>query len=227
MVEALTDVIEYKFSDISLLKQALTHKSYSNELKINHIADNERLEFLGDAVLELVTSEFLFSRDKEMSEGDLSKLRASLVCEQTLAICARKLRLGEAIYLGKGEDSTGGRNRDSILSDAMEAIIGAVYLDGGYENAKRFILKYVLSDIEHMKLFYDSKTILQELIQREYKEKVEYKFISEEGPDHNKKFCVAAVAGKMEFESGTGRTKKAAEQDAAYKTLVKLKENNK
>ena len=177
----------YCFEDKTLLKQAMTHSSYANEHRAQHMKDNERLEFLGDAVLEVISSEFLFKEYPEMPEGDLTKLRASIVCEPTLALCARDLNLGEYLLLGKGEERTGGRGRDSIVSDAMEAFIGAIYLDGGFANAKEFIDRFIMKDIEHKKLFYDSKTILQEIVQRDHKgEEITYQLIGEEGPDHNK-----------------------------------------
>lgn len=219
--EEFQKIIGYQFTNARLLQQALTHSSYANERHLKH-ADNERLEFLGDAVLELAASEFLFLNYPEMSEGDLTKLRASLVCESTLAGCTASVRLGEYIRLGKGEDQTGGRERKSILSDALEALIGAIYLDGGFTNAKEFILKFILTDIEHKKLFYDSKTILQEYIQGNYKETLNYRLTEESGPDHNKSFSVEARVGEKVIGRGGGRTKKAAEQEAAYQALLAL-----
>lgn len=218
------DSLNYKFHNQKLLRHALTHSSYANEKRMNKLDNNERLEFLGDAVLELVTSEFLFNRNTKMPEGDLTKLRARLVCEQTLAACAREIKVGDYILLGKGEAATGGRERLSILSDAMEAIIGAIYLDGGFTNAKEFICKFVLSDIENKKLFFDSKTILQEIVQSEYKEQLSYELLKEEGPDHNKKFTVAALVNDTHLGIGVGRTKKAAEQEAAYQSIIKINE---
>ena len=221
--EEFQKIIGYRFQNTKLLQQALTHSSYANEKHMKH-ADNERLEFLGDAVLELVSSEFLFSNYPEMSEGDLTKLRASLVCEPTLAGCTASIQLGGFIRLGKGEDQTGGRERKSILSDALEALIGAIYLDGGFTSAKEFILKFILTDIEHKKLFYDSKTILQELVQGNFSQELHYHLLSEEGPDHDKKFVVEARIGTDVYGQGVGRTKKGAEQEAAYHTLLLLKE---
>lgn len=185
--------------------------------------NNERLEFLGDAVLELVSSETLFQRYADKPEGDLTRLRASLVCEPTLAECARTIDLGSYLYLSRGEERTGGRKRDSVTSDAFEAVIGAIYLDGGYEPAKKFVQAFVLNDIEKKHLFYDSKTILQELLQKDYKERVEYVLTREYGPDHDKHFCVEVVFRGQVFGSGEGRTKKRAEQQAAYEALLKLK----
>ena len=162
-----------------------------------------------------------------MNEGQMTKLRASLVCEQSLATCARSLELGNFLLLGNGEDLTGGRERDSILSDAWEALIGAMYLDGGFTSAKEFILKHVLTDIEHKKLFYDSKTILQELIQNKYKKSLHYVLLLEDGPDHNKIFTVQAFMDEIPLLVGKGRTKKAAEQNAAYQSLLKFEQDNK
>ena len=157
----------------------------------------------------------------------LTKLRASLVCEQSLATCARQLNLGSFLFLGNGEDLTGGRERDSILSDAWEALIGAMYLDGGFTSAKEFILKYVLQDIEHKKLFYDSKTMLQEVIQNKYKKTLHYVLLSEDGPDHNKIFTVQAYMDQTPLMTGKGRTKKAAEQNAAYQSLLQFEQTDK
>ena len=168
----LMDKINYQFKDINLLKNALTHSSYANEKTIKKYKDNERLEFLGDAVLELTSSDYIYKNYSNMNEGQMTRLRASIVCEQTLAFCTRAIDLGKYLYLGKGEDLTGGRNRKSILSDALEAVIGAIFLDGGFANAKEFVLKYILTDIEHKQLFYDSKTILQEMVQAGYSEEL-------------------------------------------------------
>lgn len=222
---AFEQVIGYTFEKKEILRQALTHSSFANEKRLSKLANNERLEFLGDAVLELTTSEWLYNNYQELPEGDLTKHRASMVCEPTLALCAKEMSLGKYIYLGKGEDATGGRERDSILSDALEAVIGAIYIDGGFANAKEFISKHILADIEHKKLFYDSKTILQEIIQSEYKQHVSYELLEEVGPDHNKKFTVIAKMDTKVLERGTGRTKKAAEQEAAYRSILRLKEN--
>ena len=220
---ALEEKINYNFSDPQLLLNALTHSSYANEMRMDKVKNNERLEFLGDAVLELVTSEYVYLEHSDLHEGDLTKLRAGIVCEQNLSSCARELDLGRYLLLGKGEDITGGRERDSILSDVLEALIGAIYLDGGFTNAKEFIKSCILAGIKDKNLFFDSKTILQELIQNENnKQRLRYKLISEEGPDHNKTFTIAVCLGNDEIGVGTGRTKKAAEQEAAYKALQKL-----
>ena len=219
-----TKLIGYEFKDKKLLKQALTHSSYANEQKINKSGDYERLEFLGDAVLEVVSSEFLFHKYPDLPEGKLTKLRASMVCEPSLAICARDLDLGSYILLGKGEESTGGRNRESITSDVMEAIIGAIFLDGGMEKAKAHIERFVLSDLEDKALFYDSKSTLQEVLQGELRKDFEYILNAERGPEHDKEFDVSVIVDGKVLGNGKGRTKKAAEQQAAYQALLKLRE---
>lgn len=219
----LQTVIGYKFKQEGLLRQALTHSSFANEKRMKKLSDNERLEFLGDAVLEVTSSEYLYQNYKNLPEGDLTKLRASIVCEPTLALCTREINLGKYLYLGKGEDLTGGRERKSVLSDALEAVIGAIYLDGGFEAAKTFVQRFILTDIEHKKLFYDSKTILQEVVQGNFEEQLHYELLEEEGPDHDKKFKVEARIGDEAVGSGIGHTKKAAEQEAAYQALLLLK----
>ena len=223
-LDGFQKIIQYQFNNIGLLKNALTHSSYANEKKTGNYKDNERLGFLGDAVLELTSSEFIYTGNPDMNEGKMTRLRASIVCEPTLAMCARQIHLQEYIMLGKGEDLTGGRTRDSIISDALEALIGAIYLDGGFANAKEFIHRFVLNDLENKQLFYDSKTILQEVVQAHGLE-VEYELTGEEGPEHDKKFHVIAKAGDLFVVKGTGHTKKAAQQQAAYNALLHLKKN--
>lgn len=223
MLEELQGKIGYQFHNKELLKQALTHSSFANEQKINKLKNYERLEFLGDAVLELISSEFLFRENPDMPEGQLTKLRASMVCEPALAYCARDIKLGEYMLLGKGEEATGGRNRDSITSDVMEAVIGAIFLDGGIEEAKKYIYRFILSDLENKILFLDSKTILQEEIQKRNNAQLRYELIGESGPDHDKQFHVEAYLDDVLIGSGVGRTKKAAEQQAAYEALMKMK----
>ena len=222
-LKELEKKISYSFSDEGLLKHAMTHSSYVNEKRLKKTDCNERLEFLGDAVLELVSSEYLFFENPKMPEGELTKLRASMVCEKALAFCARDLDLGDFLLLGKGEDATGGRKRDSITSDALEALIGAIYLDGGFANAKEFILNHVLNDLEGKRLFYDSKTILQELVQGNSEKRICYELVGEVGPDYNKSFQVEVRIGDTTYGQGIGRTKKAAEQEAAYQAILKLK----
>ena len=223
-LKELEKQIGYQFRDHSLLRRAMMHSSYTNEKHLPKFQCNERLEFLGDAVLELVSSEFLFLENPKISEGELTKTRAGMVCEPSLAFCARDLDLGNYLLLGRGEEATGGRERDSITSDAMEALIGAIYLDGGFTNAKEFIHRFILSDLEHKKLFFDSKTILQEIVQADMGESITYRLVGEEGPDHNKAFRVEVRIGETCCGAGKGRTKKAAEQEAAYQAILKLKD---
>lgn len=219
----LEEKIGYRFADKSLLNTALTHSSYANEQKNGTCADYERLEFLGDAVLEMVSSDHLFHKNPDMPEGKLTKLRASLVCEPALARCARDIDLQEFIRLGKGEEHTGGRDRDSIISDVMEALIGAVYLDGGIDRARELIFKFVLEDLKDGAPFKDSKTLLQEIIQaRDYKS-FEYRIVGEKGPEHDKVFIAEAFLDGEVIGNGQGRTKKAAEQMAAAEAIDRLK----
>lgn len=222
-LQELEEKIGYRFRNRQLFKQALTHSSYANEHRLDHNSCNERLEFLGDAVLELSSSEFLYKKYQNLPEGDLTKTRASIVCEPTLALCAGELSLGEYLLLGKGEEASGGRNRNSVVSDAMEALIGAIYLDGGFASAKEFVERFILNDVEHKKLFYDSKTILQEIVQSQEGGVLHYVLLKEEGPDHNKRFEVSACIGNEEIGRGAGRTKKAAEQMAAYQGILKIR----
>lgn len=222
-LKELEKKIGYDFRDFFLLKTAMMHSSYTNERHLEKYRCNERLEFLGDAVLELVSSEFLFRESPRVSEGELTKTRASMVCEPSLAMCARDIGLGDYLLLGKGEEATGGRKRDSITSDAMEALIGAIYLDGGFTSAKEFIHRFVLTDLEDKKLFYDSKTILQEMVQADRNREISYHLVGEKGPDHNKSFSVEVLIGGDVYGAGQGRTKKAAEQQAAYEAILKLR----
>jgi len=216
--------IGYTFKEKSLLRQALTHSSFANEQKINKTGDYERLEFLGDAVLEVVSSEFLFHKYPNVPEGELTKMRASMVCEPSLAFCARDLELGQFLRLGKGEESTGGRNRESIIADVMEAIAGAIFLDGGMECSKEFIQRFILSDLEDKQLFFDSKSMLQELLQGKLKKEFRYVLLDEQGPEHEKIFSVEVIVEEERLGMGRGRSKKLAEQQAAYQALLALKE---
>lgn len=224
LFEQLEQKIGYCFDNRTLLKQAITHSSFANEQKTNKLYDYERLEFLGDAVLELVTSAFLFMKHPEMPEGQLTKKRSTLVCGPALSFCAKDIDIGKYILLGKGEENTGGRQRDSITSDVMEAIIGAIYLDGGYDKAESFIHRFILSDLENKQLFYDSKTLLQEEIQKDNNGTLLYELISEAGPDHDKVFVVEARVNGKVLGKGAGKTKKAAEQQAAYEALLRCKD---
>ncbi len=220
-VKVLEDKIGYKFKDKELLLTALTHSSYRNEPDGKKRDDYERQEYLGDAVLELVSSDYIFHNYPEMREGDMTKLRASLVCEPTLAECAKEIDLSDFILLGKGEDRQKSRYKDSIVSDVFEALIGGIFLEAGLEGAKSFIYRFVLNDIEHKTLFYDSKSKLQDLVQaRGWK--LEYVLVEESGPEHMKVFTMAAVINGKEYASGRGSSKKSAEQKAAYETLKKV-----
>ena len=221
-IEELEGRIGYTFQDKSLIKQALTHSSYANEMRILKSGNYERLEFLGDAVLEMVTSDFLFSKYPTMPEGRLSKLRASLVCEPALASAAKRICLAKYFLLGKGEEATGGRERESIACDIMEAVIGAIYRDSGIEEAKKFIFSFILDDIDKKRLFYDAKSNLQELAQRKLKETITYRVVFETGPEHDKEFGVEVLLGEKVIGRGEGRSKKLAEQHAAYEALVSL-----
>ena len=218
--------IGYEFTKEELLKESLTHSSYANEHKKYKLQDNERLEFLGDAILDLVVSEFLYKKHKDLPEGALSKLRASIVCEAFLIKAAKKIKLGKFLLLGKGEEMTGGRERTSILADAFEAVIGAIYLDGGLDSAKEFIHQFIISFMESLseeKRIEDHKTDLQESIQKDSKKPLSYVVIKEEGPDHSKEFQVEVRHKGRVLGLGKGKTKKEAEQKAAYEALEKLK----
>ena len=221
-IKELEEKIGYEFKKKELIWQALTHSSFSNEKKINKYKNYERLEFLGDAVLELISSQFFFETYPDMPEGEMTKLRSSMVCELALAYCARDISLGDYLLLGKGEEITGGRTRDSIISDVMEAVIGALYLDGGLSEADAFVKKYILSDLESKQLFYDSKTILQEEVQRDG-QSLTYELVSETGPDHDKVFMVEARIDGQTVGKGQGRNKKSAQQQAAYQALLARK----
>ena len=223
LLKELQQKIDYQFKDENLLFTAVAHSSYANEHKLHKIHHNERLEFLGDAVLEIVSSDFLFKNFPDMAEGQMSKKRASLVCEPTLAYCARQIGLGKYLMLGKGEDMGGGRNRDSILSDALEAVIGSIYLDGGLNKASKFIMTHVLNDIEHKAMFQDSKTILQEILQKNHRDPITYEVVDMKGPEHNRMFVMQVKLGDVVIGQGSGRTKQAAGQEAAYHAILALK----
>lgn len=219
----IMETIEYQFQNKDLLVQAFTHSSYANERKINRIQDYERLEFLGDAVLELITSEALLTRYPKKHEGELSKLRSSIVCEYCLAQCARELHYPDYVYLSKGERQTGGANRDSLLCDLFESVLGAIYLDGGLEPARRYVERFLLSDIENKRLFYDAKTHLQELVQKAELGEIRYVLLDEQGPDHQKHFFVEVDIEGTRYGAGDGQSRKQAEQKAAYEALLRLK----
>lgn len=218
----LEERIGYVFSDKTLLRTALTHSSYAHERKINKVECNERLEFLGDAVLEQISSDHIFRKHPKMPEGQMSKLRASLVCESALAECAKKIGLGEMLFLGRGEEASGGRTKPSVTSDAYEAVIGAMYLDGGIEPVRKFVVQEVLSQ-EAMDRVVDAKTALQELAQAKGLGTVTYTLISEDGPEHAKEFTVGVQIAGKEMGQGVGRNKKSAEKAAAAVALDKIK----
>lgn len=220
IISELEESICYKFKNRNLIVNALSHSSYANENKQPQ-GSNERLEFLGDSVLSVVVSEYLYTHLTSVAEGDLTKLRASLVCEKSLHGFARKIDLGRYLLLGKGEENTGGRERPSILADAFEAVIAAIYLDGGMEAASAHILRFIPQDLQKgaKAAFGDFKTVLQEVVQKNPEEKVEYVLIGEEGPDHNKRFVVEVMLNSQVIGKGKGRSKKDAEQLAAREAL--------
>lgn len=217
--------IGYNFEDLELLNRAFTHSSYANEHKRQRLFNNERLEFLGDSVLSLVVSNYIFEKYPDYPEGELTKLRATVVCEPSLALVAKKLKLGKYLLLGKGEEATGGRERVSIVADAVEAVIGAIYLDGSLTSAREFILNSFTDIIDEAvtgNLFIDYKTELQEVLQRSTKSKIKYVVINEEGPDHNKVFHIGVKVGNKLLGEGVGRSKKEAEQNSAKVALNNL-----
>lgn len=219
-IAGIEKAIDYSFKNKKLLIEALSHSSYANENKRNR-KSNERLEFLGDSVLSIVVSQYLFEHFSHFPEGDLTKIRASLVCEKSLHIFAKEIDLGEHLLLGKGEENTGGRERASILADAFEALIAAIFLDGGLEAARTHILRFIPQDLNSSRnaVFNDYKTILQEVIQQNPEEKVEYVMVDQTGPDHNKAFTVNVCLNTNVIGVGTGRSKKEAEQMAAREAL--------
>ena len=214
--------IGYVFKNEKLLERALTHSSYANE---NGCADNERLEFLGDSILSIIISEKLFKMFDRTDEGGLSKMRASLVCEQSLERIARKIDLGNLIRLGKGEERTGGRKRPSVISDAFEAVIAAIYLDSGMESAKKWVLDIMedeISSISKDSCYGDFKTHLQEILQSSGTSKIEYVVLSEDGADHMKKFVVSVICNGKKLGTGQGSSKKEAEQKAAKAAVERI-----
>lgn len=217
----LQNKIGYQFKNPALLNEALTHSSYANEHKSQHIKYNERLEFLGDSVLSIVVSDYIYKNCPELPEGELTKLRASLVCEKSLYEFAKKIDLGKYLILSKGERHNGGADRPSILSDAFEALIAAIYIDGGLAPASKYILNFVIPAIKNSKKkkINDYKTTLQEIIQKNPGEKLEYVLVKESGPDHNKHFVVEVHLNSNVIGKGGGRSKKEAEQQAAREAL--------
>lgn len=217
--------ITYQFNEPKRLKEALTHSSYANEHREKGLLCNERLEFLGDSVLSIIISDYIYRRFMDLDEGDLTKIRASIVCEDSLAIAAKKIDLGSSLYLGKGEERTGGRKRKSILADAFEAVIGAIYLDGGIEEARKFIRETLASIIEdgiQGRLNRDYKTEFQEYVQRNGEVLIRYEIIDQTGPDHCKEFEAAVFVEETLCGQGVGSSKKEAEQEAAQDALEKI-----
>lgn len=225
-MEELERKLGYTFKDRTLLETALNHSSYANENRVAGLESNERLEFLGDSVLGQIVATYLFRIYPKMPEGQMTRLRAELVCEQNLHAVAQKLDLGRYIKLGRGEEHTGGRQRESILADAVEAVIAAMYLDGGIEVSKRFIDEYILSGFEEETVHTatDYKTALQEQVQRKAGQTLAYELVSESGPDHRKTFTMRVALNGRPIGEGSGRTKKEAEQNAAKAGLEALSE---
>lgn len=227
-LKELEAYIGYRFEDLGLLDNALTHRSFVNENSTSPCKDNERLEFLGDAVLELTVSDMLMKKFSDLAEGELSKLRASLVNEQPLAKLALSFRIGELLLLGKGEEATGGRTKPSLLANALESVIAAMYLDGGFDRTAAFVRRLFNPLIETgaaAAVYRDYKTTAQEICQNLFKELPRYTVISETGPDHEKRFEISLVVGERILATGTGRSKKEAEQQAAKKALEILRCN--
>ncbi|SHF50800.1 ribonuclease III [Ornithinibacillus halophilus] len=220
-VAKLEEALQLKFNNHELLKQAFTHSSYVNEHRNRNFSDNERLEFLGDAVLELGVSQFLFRTNSSMPEGEMTKLRASIVCEPSLYNFAKELNFGEHIFLGKGEEQTGGRDRPALLADVFEAFLGALYLDQGFDTALSFLETHVFPKVETGAFSHamDYKSQLQELVQQEKNHIIEYNIVEEKGPSHNKEFVSKVTVMNGITGKGIGRTKKEAEQRAAKNVL--------
>lgn len=222
-MEALEEKLGYRFTNRALLENALTHSSYANENKAKGLQSNERLEFLGDSVLGMVVADYLFRTHPDLPEGDLTRTRAALVCEGSLVEVAQCLELGAYLKLGKGEEAGGGRHRPSIQADAVEAVLAAVYLDGGIGSARKIIQKFILSrEVAGLTKPRDYKTALQELVQRESGQVLAYQLVGEEGPDHDKRFFVEVDLNGTPVGSGQGRSKKEAEQMAAKAAIGKL-----
>lgn len=223
MIKDLENAIGYKFQNITLLQNALAHSSYANERWHNSLMSNERLEFLGDSVLGMVTAEYLYRNFPERPEGELTRMRADMVCEKALAKVADQIQLGQHLMLGHGEEQSGGRNRDSILADAVESVIAACFLDGGMEPAKAFINRFVLKEVPVKQMQNrDYKTALQELVQQKKNQVLTYHLVGEHGPDHDKWFDVEVQLNGKAVGKGSGTSKKRAEQDAAREAIAAL-----
>ena len=223
MIKDLEAAIGYSYQNITLVQNALTHSSYANERWHNSLMSNERLEFMGDSVLGMVVAEYLYRNFPDRPEGELTRMRADMVCEQALAVVADRIDLGKHLLLGKGEEQSGGRNRASILADAVESVIAAMFLDGGMEAAKAFISKFVLCDVPVTKLHNaDYKTALQEKVQEKKNQTLSYALVGESGPDHEKRFEVQVSLNGTVVGTGSGSSKKRAEQDAARDAMARL-----
>lgn len=227
MLKDLEAAIGYHFQNITLLQNALTHSSYANERWRNSLMSNERLEFLGDSILGMVVAEYLYRNFPDRPEGELSRMRADMVCEKTLAAIARRIELGRHLMLGNGEEQGGGRDRDSILADAVESVIAASFLDGGMEAARQFIRQFVLVEVPVTKMHNaDYKTALQELVQQKKNQTLHYTLIGESGPDHDKHFEVEVTLNGKSVGIGSGSSKKRAEQDAARAAIEAIFSGN-
>lgn len=223
MIKDLEAAIGYKFHNISLLQNALTHSSYANERWHNSLLSNERLEFLGDSVLGMLVADFLYSTFPDRPEGELTRMRADMVCEHTLALVANRIHLGQHLQLGHGEERLGGRSRESILADATESVIAACFLDGGLEAAARFVKRFILVEVPVSRPHnMDYKTALQELVQQKKNQTLTYTLVGQSGPDHDKVFAVEVSLNGETVGSGSGSSKKRAEQMAAKSAMEKL-----
>ena len=228
MIKDLETAIGYRFRNVQLLQNALTHSSYANERWHNSLLSNERLEFLGDSVLGMLVAEYLYRNFPDRPEGELTRMRADMVCEQTLAAAANKIGIGEHLMLGHGEEQGGGRSRNSILADAMESVIAACFLDGGINAALKVVQKFILVDVPVTKLHNaDYKTQLQELVQQKKNQQLSYALVGESGPDHDKSFDVEVSLNGIVVGRGSGSSKKRAEQSAAASAIEKLFPNKK
>ena len=223
MIKELENAIGYRFQNIQLLQNALTHSSYANERWHNSLLSNERLEFLGDSVLGMLVADYLFRNFPNRPEGELTRMRADMVCEQTLAAAANRIGLGSHLLLGHGEEQGGGRNRNSILADAMESVIAACFLDGGMDAALKVVQQFILVEVPVQKMHnVDYKTQLQELVQQKKNQVLSYRLAGQSGPDHDKKFDVEVSLNGKVVGTGSGSSKKRAEQDAARAAIEKL-----
>ena len=223
MIKDLESAIGYRFKNITLLQNALTHSSYANERWHNSLLSNERLEFLGDAILGMTVAKYLYQTFPDRPEGELTRMRADMVCEQTLAKVAARIELGKHLLLGNGEEQGGGRTRNSILADAVESVIAASYLDGGMEAAQKFIEQFILVEVPVKQLHNaDYKTALQELVQQKKNQVLSYTLVGESGPDHDKQFDVEVKLNGKVVGTGSGSSKKRAEQAAAHAALEKI-----